>query len=601
VNIDVQMCIVVLDPHPVPAAEIARSLANWIGGDCRVIRAATPDEALTTLDKFKESKPVILAAKDVGGGQTGLEFLKKLKANKELGPKLRLRGLLTTDPQDPGDDGIVRFWGRPGTDDMMYHFVHLLRSGGTDVGRVTVKGDKNSKRMHRVKRFLVLNRVPFDEVSESGEDVQVKVGYAAEETNPSPLKLAKMLNFVPEGSNGATGAYHLIVVGGGPAGLAAAVCASGMGLRTLVLEDDYVGGQAGTSINRIENYFGFPGGVAAPDLVHRGLNQAFNLKSVFIPGLEVTRVDRYEETVTISGEQKQAKRFKVSWKTDSGESDGPGETGSANSSLLVIASGRTPRRVIPKGNEYAPNEDKFVNRGIYYDALPKDAESVDDKNIAIVGAGDTAGRAALLFGHAGAKVTMIVRGGFSMSDELLNAIKNFKGKGSITIKKGWKITNFVGNAQGQLEKVVITTTVGAPKQAELPVDKVYALTGGDASTGWLKPKPEAAADGREQVTPALDDMGFVKTEVSNGVSKKPLPMQTSVPGVFAIGDVRSPGLVQRVAQAAGQGAAVAVSIDLYLRATKPRLVDETSPAFAFYEPSAFDQRAEQPASTAGTI
>jgi thioredoxin reductase (NADPH) len=444
---------------------------------------------------------------------------------------------------------------------MMFHFVHLLRSGDNDVAKVTVYGDNKSAQTHRVKRFLDLNRVPYKSEPQTGPDVKVQVG-ETEKNNPGPLELARLLKF-PGSESSAKGEYDVVVVGGGPAGMSAAVCASGMGLNTLVLEDDAAGGQAGTSINRVENYFGFPSGVAAQDLMQRGLNQAFNLNVVFLPGLRATSFEACEGTW--------GPRYRVGWTT--GE-----QKGDVTAGVVVIATGRVPRRVIGKGEPGAANETRFTDRGLYYDALPKDAENVEGKKIAIIGAGDAAGRAAVMFAQSGAKVTLIVRNDFSMGQKLKDEVMGLVKKREITLKQPFTVTNFRNSSpKGTYLEIVDIQEKGKEPIIEVPVDRAYALTGGEPGTKWLKKQG-----------PKLDKKGFVLTEVPIG-SLKVLPMQTSIPGVFAIGDVRSPGIVQRIAQAAGQGAAVAVSIDLYLRgAPAGVLADETSPAFAFYGPLAAD-------------
>jgi thioredoxin reductase (NADPH) len=596
-KIDLGMCVVVVHPDAVLVAKLARSLEHWIGSDCLVIRAA-PDEAKQVLREKKipdtATTRVVLAAEKLGGSgeKTGLDFLKEVKKDY---PPLRLYGLLTAQPQDPQGDGIVRFWGEPGSDEMMYHFVQLLRSGGTDIARVTVEGKKNAKKTHLVERFLVLNRVPFDLRESSGENVVVYVGNTCAE-NPSPLRLAELLNFVVPGSlddERGKNSYDLVVVGGGPAGMSAAVCARGMGLRTLVLESNAAGGQAGTSINQIENYFGFPGGVTAPDLIQRGLNQTFNLNVVFFPGLEVTHLERVKTNVLVSGEKKPMKQFEVHWKVESEE---PPKKGSVTAGIVVIASGRKPRRVITPikdkndeitNNKEIANEDRFTNRGLYYDALPKDAESARGKNVAIVGGGDAAGRAAVMFAkqEGVAKVIMIVRSELSMSKQLKSEVENLaKGESrKINMKKRYVVVDFHG--EENVMKVVIKCK-DKNKPEEVLVDQVYALIGGDPNTAWLK-------KGKGHITPDLDENNFIRTEVPvDGplIERRILPMQTSVEGLFAAGDVRAPGIVQRVAQAAGQGATAAASIDSYLRETQHLVLsDETNPAFTFYEQPAYDE------------
>ncbi|MCX2729277.1 hypothetical protein OOZ19_03420 [Saccharopolyspora sp. NFXS83] len=152
-RIDVNMYVVAVEPDAARAAELARSMANWVGGDCRIIRAADAAEARTILNRMPSTATtrVLLAAEDLGGGASGIDFLKQIKT-EPVGTGLRLRGLLTAKPQEAGDDGIVRFVPEPDGEALMYHFVHLLRSGGTDVAAVQVEGPPHAARMQRVKR-----------------------------------------------------------------------------------------------------------------------------------------------------------------------------------------------------------------------------------------------------------------------------------------------------------------------------------------------------------------------------------------------------------------------------------------------------------------
>lgn len=595
---DVKMCVVILhQDSAVAAAEMASSLRNWIGDNCLVIQTTVLDVAKDVVGKIPiEFKTHIALA----AGKDALPFLGGLTG-------FRLRGLLA---DGTVNDGIVCFGPgvAPGYDDVMYHLVQLLRTDNTDIEKVWLnvknKGEGNANFQH-VKHLLERARVYFKVVEDSGvpeDKVIVTVGSKKSVTNPTPLALAKLLHFSPSDDLEPSANYDVVVVGAGPAGMSAAVCTGGMlGLKTLLLESEAAGGLQSTSINQVENYLGFPGGVGPLDLVQRGLNQVINLKNVdFRPGLIATQLD--QSVIQASTEVRQ---FKVSWKDDwrpeweqvrvrtdeSGQEEGSATTGSVTAGIAVIATGRKPRRVIDK-SKYptgAENEEKFAGHGLYYHALAPDAENVKGLKIAIVGAGDTAGRAIIMFANAGAKVTMIVRDEFGFIKETADKIKKLIADKMVILKQPFEVVDFVSNQQGALKEAKIKKKLKVGESelelVEVEVDRAYALIGEEADTQWLTVG---------SVKPSLDNRGFVITEVSHEEDDPkndiPLPMQTSVAGLFAIGDVRSPGLVQRVAQAAGQGATAAVSIDLYLRKTnKQVLVDETSPAFTFYKQSYDDK------------
>ncbi|MCX2729278.1 NAD(P)/FAD-dependent oxidoreductase [Saccharopolyspora sp. NFXS83] len=358
--------------------------------------------------------------------------------------------------------------------------------------------------------------MPFTLRENNGQNVTVRVG-PTWKADPSPLELAKLLNFVSPDENIANKDYDLVIVGGGPAGMSTAISGAGLGLTTLVLEDDAVGGQAGTSINRIDNHYGFPGGVAASDLVQRGLNQTFNLDAHVLPGLRATKIEQLATPAS--------RRFRVHWHAE-GE-----QPAVVTAGIVVVASGRVPRRVIPKDGSGANNEDKYADRGLYYDAVLADADAtVRGKRIAIVGAGDTAGRAAVMFAQHGAGVTMVVRGEFSMGTALKKQIDELMQRKLIVLKQPYDVVDFAGD-DTHLTQIKIKHKDARPES--LDVDRVYALIGGVPSTTWLNDLDVRFGN------KLLDKKRFIRTEQPNEVFATPLPMQTVVPGLFAIGDVRS--------------------------------------------------------------
>ncbi|MEO1367897.1 MAG: FAD-dependent oxidoreductase, partial [Acidobacteriota bacterium] len=308
--------------------------------------------------------------------------------------------------------------------------------------------------------------------------------------------------------------YDVAIVGAGPAGLATAVYAASEGLKTVILEREAPGGQAGTS-SRIENYLGFPTGLSGSDLAHRALTQARRfgvevLTPVDVTGLEVD--GRY-------------RRLRLS---DGGE---------ISSHIVMLSSGVSWRRLPADG------ADALAGRGVYYGASMTEARRFEGEHVFVVGAGNSAGQAALHFADWASKVTMLVRGdslGAKMSSYLVDRIE---ASPMIEVRLGSQITACHG--EDHLEALTVETPEGEERH---PTHAVFIFIGAAPRTDWL----HGAVD--------RDKHGFVLTGAdlpSTALEAWPLErtpylFETSVPGVFAAGDVRHQS-IKRVASAVGEG------------------------------------------------
>ena len=336
--------------------------------------------------------------------------------------------------------------------------------------------------------------------------------------NPRDNELARCIGLV--GPIDPARVFDVAVVGAGPAGLATAVYAASEGLSVLVLDCRAFGGQAGASA-RIENYLGFPTGITGLALMARAYNQAQKF------GAEMAIPDE------VSGLSEDGNRFVL--RLDDGER--------VTVRAVVIASGARYRRL------GVQNLDIFEASSVHYWASPLEAKLCSNQPIALVGAGNSAGQAAVYLASQGARVKMIVRGadlGATMSRYLVDRIE---GNANIEVVKRASILSLEGR-DGILETVRYRQAAGEEKSE--PIRHLFLFIGAEPNTDWLSGSGIA-----------LDPKGFVLTGAEAGLDRHAL--ETSRPGVFAIGDVRASS-VKRVAAAVGEGAQVVAALHSYLAA-----------------------------------
>jgi thioredoxin reductase (NADPH) len=350
--------------------------------------------------------------------------------------------------------------------------------------------------------------------------------------NPSETSLALAMGMI--GHHGDDKLYDVAVVGSGPAGLATAVYAASEGLSVAVFDSRAFGGQAGASA-RIENYLGFPTGISGQALAGRAFNQAQKfgaemLIPVSIRSLDCSQRDGAFELATECGKSLRAKS-------------------------IVVASGARYRR--PE----IENLDAFEGRGVWYWASPIEAKLCTDQDVVLVGGGNSAGQAAVfLSGHA-RKVYMIIRGGGLGASMSRYLIERIEATPNIELMFNAEVVGLEGGEDATLERVRWRSRL-APEQHTVDIRNLFLFVGADPATGWL------AGCGVK-----VDRAGFVLTGVQNGQNgERPVtPLETTVPGVFAVGDVRS-GSVKRVGGAIGEGAQVVAALHGFLGdSAKPAL------------------------------
>jgi thioredoxin reductase (NADPH) len=404
--------------------------------------------------------------------------------------------------------------------------------------RAIVIGHRLDPACTELRRFLDRNQVTFEWLSPdtpaqlqrwdgpapADEDMPViRVVGGKTVIRPPLRRVAELLGL---GTEPELAVYDVVVVGAGPAGLAAAVYGASEGLRTIVVEREAPGGQAGTS-SRIDNYLGFPAGVSGDELASRALQQARRLGAEILVTRSILRIDADARQIHLDG----------------------GDVLRART--IIVACGVSWRRLPLDGF------DRLAGSGISYGASRSDAASTHGEDVHIVGAGNSAGQAALFFSTRARSVTMLCRGDTlakSMSRYLIDQLER---RANIAVRFRAEVASVHGDAS--LEAIdVRDRDTGA--MTRLASGGLFMFIGADAETSWL---PDDIA---------LDPNGFVLTGPDVRASERwtldrdPYLLETSVPGIFACGDVRL-GPVKRVAAAVGEGSMAIAFVHQYLRET----------------------------------
>jgi thioredoxin reductase (NADPH) len=420
------------------------------------------------------------------------------------------------------------------SDILMRAFI-LRRAGLVAEGttELVLVGSRHSGTTMALREFLARNAQPFlFEDVESDPAVQGlldRFGVSVSEVpvvvcqrggvlrNPSPEGLARELGLDAE--LGASAVRDLVIVGAGPAGLGAAVYAASEGLDVLVIEATAPGGQAGTS-SRIENYLGFPTGISGEDLAGRAFAQAEKFGATLAIGRRVARLDCDTKPYKVILEDGEVVRTRA----------------------IVIASGVTYRKPA------LADLPRFEGTGIFYSATHLEGQMCANQPIVIVGGGNSAGQAAVFMSELAARVHVLVRGpdlGARMSRYLVQRIVDSP---LIEVRTRTEIEALEG---GEWLEAVRCRQLDTGTVERVPVRHIFMMTGADPHTKWL------------EGCVRLDDKGFIKTgpdlreaDLAEGrwpAARAPFVLETSIPGVFAVGDARS-GSTKRVASAVGEGA-----------------------------------------------
>lgn len=393
---------------------------------------------------------------------------------------------------------------------------------------VTLIGADRDAAVQRVAVFLSRNRIPFqnydlDEKSDAAlalcelvrHQPSVVTDKGMKIDDPTPRKVAALLGMDLDTTE--VEQLDLLIVGGGPAGVAAAVYAGSEGLKALVVEDTAIGGQAGTS-SRIENYMGFPSGISGADLVFRGQIQAMKFGTRFAMPRRVQHLARVEDGFCATLED--------------------GSTLCARA--VLVATGVQYRRLPIERLE------EFEGAGVYYAATEMEARFCRNSEAVVIGGGNSAGQAAMFLSRHARHVHLLVRGNDLSATMSAYLRQRLEADPAITIRYGSQLSALEGDER--LEAVICAEPNG---NVRIDAGALFIMVGAAPNTAWLSGLVE------------LDDKGFVRTGPDAGVAS---PYETTHPGIFAVGDVRS-GSVKRVASSVGEGSVVVSAIWSHLDAS----------------------------------
>jgi thioredoxin reductase (NADPH) len=541
--------ILTVDDDPMVLRAITRDLRARYGADFRIVKAASGAQALAVLTELAlRLRPVALIATDQRmPDMTGTEMLGLARQHAPDAKLLLLTAYADTDVaikaiNDIGlDYYLLKPWDPPA--ERLYPVIDDLlgdwqRAHPQETGDVRVIDHRWSERGHEIKTFLTRNYVPYHWVDAEDDDGRRLRGLAEAGDDDLPLV------FVPDGEvlrspstrdlAGALGLrtralqplYDLCIVGGGPAGLAAAVYAASEGLRTVVLEREAPGGQAGQSAS-IENYLGFPRGLSGADLTHRAVAQVSRFGAEMLLPLDVVSFQKRGPVRAVCS--------------------GAGEL---EARALLVATGVSYRRL------EAPGVPELTGRGIYYGASASDAAQCQDDDVVVVGAANSAGQAALNFARYAKRVLLLVRGG-SLEDSMsLYLVARVHAAANIDVRLHSEVVGVRGN--GHLEAATLADGASG-SQDEVAVNWMFVFIGASPRTDWLG--SDVVRDAKGFIVTGQDLL--VSSPTAWTEARSPLTLETSVPGVFAAGDVRL-GSMKRVASAVGEGAMSVYLVHRYL-------------------------------------
>lgn len=542
--------ILTVDDDPMVSAAISRDLRNRYGDDYLVVRASSGAQALAVLAKLAlRGQPVALIAADQRMPEmTGIEMLERARVHAPGAKYLLLTAYADTDVaikaiNDIGlDYYLLKPWDPP--EERLYPVVEGLlddwRQANPDhTFDVRVVGNRWSDRSHELKTFLARNYVPYRWYDVERDAEAQRLAQLAEAV-PTDLPLV----LIPEGNTlrspstlalaGALGLrttaqqplYDVCIVGGGPAGLAAAVYAASEGLSTVVVEREAPGGQAGQSA-AIENYLGFPKGLTGSDLAQRAVAQVSRFGAEMVLARPVIGFETRGpvHAVLVEGADEIEAR------------------------AVIVATGVSYRRLEASGLE------ELTGRGVYYGVSASDASQCDGDDVYLVGGANSAGQAALNLSRYAKNVVLLVRGDSLEATMSRYLIDKIAATPSIRIRCRSEVTACRGN--GHLEAITVTDRATG-RAEDVPASWLFVFVGASPRTEWLGPQV------------VRDAKGFVVTgqellahDRAWPLPRAPFALESSVPGVFAAGDVRLDSM-KRVASAVGEGAMSVYLVHRYL-------------------------------------
>lgn len=545
--------ILSVDDDALVLSAIERDLRQHFRTDYRILKAASGAEALEAARQLKQrGTPIALFLVDERmPGMTGTELLREVRALHPGSRKVLLTAYADSEAAIRGinevglDHYLMKPWDPPEQhlypvlDDLLADWAASFRP---PFEGIRVAGSRWSPRSHELRDFLSRTQTPYAWI-----DLDTDAATRALVETLTPGLKRQPVVFFPDGTSllapttrelaeriglqteARQPFYDLIVVGGGPSGLAAAVYGASEGLRTILIELDVTGGQAGTS-SQIENYLGFPGGIAGADLARRATAQArrFGAEVVTARGVSAIRAENPYRVVAFD---------------DGAE---------LKCYALLLATGMQVRRL------EVPGAEALTGAGVYYGAALSEAAACRGGDVVIVGGANSAGQAALLFARYARKVTMLVRGESLQASMSTYLIDRIEAAGNIEVRTRTSVAGVCGT--GQVEAIdLVREDTG--ERSTVPASAMFVLIGSTPQSqmvAGLVERDEAGfiVTGRDLIRDGKRPKGWA-------LDRDPFLLETSVPGIFAAGDVRL-GSTKRVASAVGEGSAAVGMIHKYL-------------------------------------
>ncbi|MGO9908459.1 MAG: FAD-dependent oxidoreductase [Solirubrobacteraceae bacterium] len=539
--------IVVVDDEPTVLAAVARDLRRGFGEHYRIVRAGAGEEALEVLRELarRGEQVALLVADQRMPGLSGTDYLVRAREIVPTAKRVLLTAYADTEAAIQAinevslDYYLLKPWDPP--EEQLFPPVQDLLSAweagaALESGGVRIIGHRFSRATHDLRDFLARNRVPgrwLDVERDSEARQLLKVAGVTDDRlpvalledgtvleRPTVLELGERLGVAGQP---AFEHYDLVIVGGGPAGLAAAVYGASEGLKTIMVEREAPGGQAGQS-SRIENYLGFPAGLSGSDLARRATDQARRLGAELLTLQDAAGllVEGSGRIVELTG------------------------GGSLSASSVLVASGVSYRQLD------VPGFPELNGQGIYYGAALTEARSCAQQHVVVIGGANSAGQAAVYFSPYASRVTMLVRADSlakSMSHYLIEQIEALE---NVEVRTRTQAVGAEGD--GRLRALRIRDANGDESVEQ--ADACFVFIGALPRTDWLA--GVVARDERGFILAGLD----AKTD-RWPLERDPFPLETSVPGVLVAGDVRARS-IKRVASAVGEGSMAVSLIHQYL-------------------------------------
>lgn len=548
--------ILVADDDAQVLAAVRRDLRARYRESYTVISASSGEEALGAIRELKargDSLAIVISDQRMPG-MHGTEVLARSRDVYPIARRVLLTAYSDIDaaikaineahldhylskPWDPPEERLF-----PVVDDLLdaWQAEYLPEAKG-----LRLVGHQWSPRSYAIKDFLASNLIPYRWLDiERNQDARILLeaaGVGADELpvlffedgfvmrSPDPRLIAERLG---RPLSAASDLYDLVIVGAGPAGLAAAVYGASEGLRTLLLDRRAPGGQAGSS-SRIENYLGFPAGVSGSELTRRAVAQAQRLGAEFLSPLEVTAVsieDGYKRLTLSDGREIVAR-------------------------AMLAATGMAYRE------HPASGVSEHTGAGVYYGAAATEAPALADRRVVIVGGGNSAGQCAIYLSRYAKEVQIVVRRD-SLRDSMSQYLIDQIGKtANIRLRPRTEVERVEGN--NHVEKVAFKSLADGTSQVE-DADAVFVFIGTKPRSDWLP--AQVLRDSKGFVLTGRDLPGDAAYARIWKERREPLPLETSAPGVFAAGDVRA-GAMNRVASAVGEGSMAVRFVHEYLALT----------------------------------